>query len=112
MSMKKSSRVRAHDDGWIRLPSRKEALILELLNRGRELYGLELVEASEGCVKRGTVYVTLGRMEEKGYVESRLEAAAGAGGLPRRLYRLTPHGRQVLEIAALARARLTPAIAR
>jgi DNA-binding PadR family transcriptional regulator len=110
--MKKSSRPAGREDAWIRLPSRTETLILDLLRQGRELYGLELVEASDGRVKRGTVYVTLGRMEEKGYVESRLEAATGAGGLPRRLYRLTPHGRQALAIAALARARLTPAVAR
>ncbi len=105
-------RARGHDDAWIRLPSRTETLILDLLREGGDLYGLELVDASDGRVKRGTVYVTLGRMEEKGYVESRLEAAAGVGGLPRRLYRLTPQGRRALEIAALARTRLTPAIAR
>ncbi len=64
--MKKSSRPHGHDDGWIRLPSRTETLILDLLRQGRERYGLELVEASGGRVKRGTVYVTLGRMEEKG----------------------------------------------
>ena len=32
------------------------------------MYGLELVTESEGALKRGTVYVTLGRLEEKGYV--------------------------------------------
>ena len=74
----------------------KEALILDLLARGKELYGLELVAASKGRLKRGTVYVTLGRMEEKGYVTSRLEdAPASAGGLPRRIYEATAFGRQV-----------------
>jgi PadR family transcriptional regulator PadR len=75
----------------------KERLILELLQEG-ERYGLQLVEESEGRLKRGTVYVTLGRMEEKGYVESRLEEArAGQSGLPRRLYRPTGLGRRVLQ---------------
>ena len=48
------------------------------------------VDAAEGDLKRGTVYVTLGRMQEKGYLESRQEAMPeGAIGLPRRLYRPT-----------------------
>ena len=75
----------------------KERLILELLTEG-DKYGLELVQESGGRLKRGTVYVTLGRMEEKGYVESRLEnAPAGQSGLPRRVYRPTGLGRRVLE---------------
>jgi PadR family transcriptional regulator, regulatory protein PadR len=82
-----------------RLPtlSPKESLILELLIGTREMYGLELVAASDGALKKGTIYVTLGRMEEKGYVASRLEGAPpAAGGLPRRLYAPTPLGREVL----------------
>lgn len=56
-----------------------------------------MVELSEGRLKRGTVYVTLGRMQEKGYVESRQEALAeGAIGLPRRLYRPTGHALRIL----------------
>jgi DNA-binding PadR family transcriptional regulator len=68
---------------------------MELL-RGAERYGLELVEASHGALKRGSVYVILARMEEKGFIESRQEERTpGAGGLPRRLYRATPYGRKV-----------------
>jgi len=77
--------------------SAKESLILELLIGAREMYGLELVAASEGTLKRGTVYVTLGRMEDKGYVVSRVdEASRPARGLPRRIYAPTALGRQVL----------------
>jgi PadR family transcriptional regulator PadR len=97
-----------------RLPSlpTKEALILELLGGGRERYGLELVNASKGRLKRGTVYVTLGRMEDKGFVTSRLEdAPAEAGGLPRRLYQATALGRRVLD-AYTHMARLLPEFAR
>jgi PadR family transcriptional regulator PadR len=91
--------------------SRKQRLILELLVEAREMYGLELVAASKGRLKRGTVYVTLGRMEEKGYVQSRLEAApAEAGGLPRRIYEPTPLGRRVLDAWAHV-ARLLPEFA-
>jgi DNA-binding PadR family transcriptional regulator len=80
----------------LRLPSmsRTESLVMDLL-RGGERYGLELVDASAGTLKRGSVYVTLARMEEKGFVESRQEEREGAGGTPRRLYRPTPYGRKV-----------------
>ena len=84
--------------------SRTEGLILELLTSG-ELFGLALVERSDGRLKRGTVYVTLGRMHEKGYIESRTEPLAPGGiGLPRRLYRPTAFGLRVLD-ASLHAAR-------
>jgi DNA-binding PadR family transcriptional regulator len=77
--------------------SSTEHLILELLT-GEEMFGLQLVEQSNGGLKRGTVYVTLGRMQDKGYVESRTEErAAGAIGLPRRLYKPTAYGLRVLK---------------
>jgi PadR family transcriptional regulator PadR len=75
-----------------------ERTILELLVAGQEQFGLQMVEQSHGALKRGTVYVTLGRMMEKGYVESRTEPLPPGGiGLPRRLYRATAHGRRVLD---------------
>jgi PadR family transcriptional regulator len=78
--------------------SAKEFCILELLAARDELYGLELVGASGGALKRGTIYVTLARMEEKGLVSSELEqCAAPHPGLPRRLYRPTALGRRMLE---------------
>jgi DNA-binding PadR family transcriptional regulator len=93
--------------------SRTEWVILDLLIRDEELYGLQIVERSNGGVKRGTVYVTLGRMQEKGYVESRTEPPVpGAIGLPRRLYRPTAYGAAVLKAwtrMATALARLRPA---
>jgi DNA-binding PadR family transcriptional regulator len=56
-----------------------------------------MVELSEGRLKRGTVYVTLGRMREKGYLESRQEPLPpGAIGLPRRLYRPTGLAMRIL----------------
>ena len=93
--------------------SNKENLILELLVRRQEMYGLELVAASKRRLKRGTVYVTLGRMEEKGYITSRLEEPpAEAGGLPRRLYQPTPLGRRVLRAWTGAVGRLMPEFVR
>ena len=94
------------------LPS-KEALILELLVDESRMYGLQLVAASKGRLKRGTVYVTLGRMEEKGFISSRLEnAPPDQGGLPRRIYEPTAFGRRVLSAYAQVARRLTPEFAR
>ncbi len=99
-----------------RMPPRlsaTEARVLELLTDRGGLYGLQLVGASRGRLKRGTIYVTLGRMEEKGYVTSRAEAAPeGAGGLPRRLYDATPYGVRVLKAWATVLQHLSPATAR
>jgi PadR family transcriptional regulator, regulatory protein PadR len=88
--------------------SSTEHLILALLS-GDEMFGLQLVEQSKGTLKRGTVYVTLGRMQDKGYVESRREKQpAGAIGLPRRLYKPTAYGLRVLAAwEAAARAMRT-----
>lgn len=98
-----------------RLPtlSSKESLILELLIGAKEMYGLELVAASGGGLKRGTVYVTLGRMEEKGYVSARVEdAPPSAGGLPRRLYAPTPLGREIHRAWAMAARQFSVRFAR
>ena len=99
----------------VRLPrlSGKEGLILELLGRSREMYGLELVAASAGELKRGTVYVTLGRMEQKGFISSRLdEDPPPFGGLPRRLYTATVVGREVHAAQTALRKRLVPRFVR
>ncbi len=77
--------------------SATEQLIIELLAGHDELFGLQMVELSGGRLKRGTVYVTLGRMQDKGYLESRQEPLPeGAIGLPRRLYRPTGLAMRVL----------------
>ena len=90
--------------------SQTERMILELLS-DEEMFGLQLVEQSKGALKRGTVYVTLGRMQDKGYVESRTEKQQpGAIGLPRRLYKPTGYGLRVLAAwEAAARALGRPA---
>jgi DNA-binding PadR family transcriptional regulator len=83
--------------------SRSERLILETLLAHGELFGLAMVEASGRKLKRGTVYVTLGRMEQKGYLTSRQEPLpASAIGLPRRLYTPTAYARRILEAWAAA----------
>jgi PadR family transcriptional regulator PadR len=91
----------------------KEGLILDLLGRSKGMYGLELVAASEGELKRGTVYVTLGRMEQKGLISSRLaDEPPRFGGLPRRLYTATAYGREVHAAGIALRKRLVTRFAR
>ena len=64
-----------------------------LINGKKELYGLQIVDASNGMIRRGSVYVTLERMPDKG--PRRIAAGAGdpnRSGIPRRLYRATGAG--------------------
>lgn len=68
--------------------SRTELLILEMLINKGEMYGLEMVEASEGLLKRGSIYVVLQRLSDKGFTESREEPRDYPEiGIPRRKYR-------------------------
>jgi DNA-binding PadR family transcriptional regulator len=92
-----------------RLPSISpvESLIMDLL-RHEERYGLELVEASNRELKRGTIYVTLARMEIKGFITSRQEEPRSTAiGLPRRMYRVTPYGIKVHKAFKLLREALS-----
>ena len=78
--------------------SRKETAILALLIGKGEMFGLEMVEASEGELKRGTIYVTLQRMGDKGYIESREEPRSLPEiGIPRRKYLATGLGEKVYQ---------------
>lgn len=79
----------------IELPklSRKEFAVLGLLVSKGEMYGLEMVKESEGNLKRGSIYVILSRMTDKGYVESKEEPREYPEiGIPRRKYRVSGLG--------------------
>lgn len=77
--------------------SKIEFVILDLLRTGGEKYGLELVKSSGGALKRGTVYVTLSRMTEKGFVKSKQEKDPNDPGMPRRIYAITGEGARALQ---------------
>ena len=75
--------------------STKEKVILALLVP-QERYGLELVQLSDGKLRRGTVYVTLQRMEAKGLLESYVKTKPPTeSGIARRLYRVATYGGRV-----------------
>jgi PadR family transcriptional regulator PadR len=83
--------------------SHKEYIILEMLVNTGEMFGLEMVDTSQGELKRGTIYVTLQRMAEKGYVESREEARLEPEiGIPRRKYQATGLGSKIFKAQELA----------
>jgi DNA-binding PadR family transcriptional regulator len=88
--------------------SAKERLVLELLLAKGPMYGLELVATSAHRLKRGTVYVTLGRMAQKGLVDSvQDEPSKDNSMIPRRRYRITAHARNLVEARAAALRILT-----
>lgn len=74
-----------------------EVVILQMLVMDPEMYGLDMVRKSNGTLKRGTIYVTLQRMEEKGLVSSEREKISTSPTIPRRLYKPTPAGVHSLE---------------
>lgn len=55
-----------------------------------EAYGLDLVRASGGKLGMGSVYLDLGRLQDRGYVDSRV--VPNSGTIPRRAYKLTVAG--------------------
>ena len=89
--------------------ARTERLILNRLRTNHQ-FALRLADSSGGALKRGTVYITLQRMQSKGYVESSVEPAIeGAMGRPRRWYRPSAYGLQVLGAWTLAERALEDA---
>ena len=75
----------------------EQMLLLAALRLGDEAYGVALMKELESTVgrrvSRGSVYVTLDRMEEKGWIKSSLsKPRAERGGRPRRIVEVTPEG--------------------
>ena len=82
----------------------RELLVLHLLGSEKiGLYGLDLVARSQGHLKRGGVYVTLGRLQEKGHVLSKKAPARVV------LARLGIPGRTMYEITQAGKLRLVEA---
>lgn len=78
--------------------SQKAARIAELRNKiiiaieqHHELCGADLLKLVEG-LPRGSIYTTLSRMEEDGWLKSMHEKVPGEKGPPRRYFRLTAKG--------------------
>ena len=79
----------------------EQMLLLAILRLEEEAYGVRLMEELEDrvgrSVTRGSVYVTLDRLEDKGWLASETsKARPERGGRPRRLVTVTPDGLDAL----------------
>lgn len=79
----------------------EQMILLASLRLGEEAYGVRLIEELEDTagrrVSRGSVYVTLDRLEEKGWITSSVsDARSERGGRPRRVVCVTAEGREQL----------------
>ena len=83
--------------------SEKEFLIMKMLLDSGEMFGLEMVEKSNGSLKKGTIYVTLQRMEKKNLLTSEEEERAeNEIGIARRFYRPSNWGERVFKAQEIA----------
>ncbi len=94
-----------------RLGELEELMLLTVLRQGEHADGgsvrEELETRADRSVTVSTVYVTLMRLEEKGFARSwKGEPTGERGGKARRMYAVTPQGVAALEAARDVRARL------
>jgi DNA-binding PadR family transcriptional regulator len=79
----------------------EQMLLLAVMRLEENAYGVRLMEEFEATigrrVSRGSVYVTLDRLEEKGWLTSEMSTARPErGGRPRRIVSVTPEGLEQL----------------
>jgi DNA-binding PadR family transcriptional regulator len=94
-----------------RLGAVEQLVLLAVWRLDGEAYAVpirELIASDAGIVlSRGSIYITLDRLEEKGLVESWFGDPTGEpGGKSRRLFRIRPAGEAVLRAARRALDRL------
>ena len=89
----------------------EQLILLAVMQLDREAHGpavREAIEQRTGIeLARGTVYVTLDRLERKGYLASSFgEPTPERGGKAKRLFRITTDGKAALAHAERALARM------
>src|SRR6266446_2987185 len=88
----------------------EELIMLAVLKCGQDAYGLRIqrmLRDAGRSLELPTVYTTLERLEDKGWVSSELGGATAVrGGRAKRLFSLEGAGRQALKDAESARRRL------
>ena len=80
----------------------EQVLLLTIMRLDDDAYGVRIMSEVEERigrrVSRGSVYVTLDRLEEKGWITSEsAPSGSGRGGRPRRIVRVTPEGVEALK---------------
>jgi DNA-binding PadR family transcriptional regulator len=89
----------------------EQVVLLAVLRAGEDAYAVtireEIARRTGRNVSRGALYITLERLEEKGYLRSRLGGATPErGGRPKRFYRVQPSGVTALEASREALERM------
>ena len=80
----------------------EQLILLALVRLGRKAYGVSMrkeIEARTGrVISAGAIYTALERMENRGFVSSRLgDATPQRRGRPKKFYRLEPAGAEALD---------------
>jgi PadR family transcriptional regulator, regulatory protein PadR len=70
-------------------------MLLEPDAYGMEIYS-KVCELADREMSLGSIYVTLGRLQRKGYVASKVLRGSVRGGKPRKYYRLLTSGERTL----------------
>lgn len=74
---------------------------------GMQIYS-KVCEMADREMNLGSVYVTLDRLQKKGYVSSKItNGGMDRGGKPRRFYNLEPAGEQALQEAVATATRVS-----
>jgi DNA-binding PadR family transcriptional regulator len=94
----------------------EQIVLLGILRVGDEAYGVPILEEIAREARRdltlATVYKTLSRLEEKGFVTSRLgDPTPARGGRRKRYFALTAPGRRALRQSVNALRRMTRGLA-
>ena len=80
----------------------EQVVLLAILRLGHEAYAVSIRDEILACtrrdVSRGSIYITLDRLETKGYLSSWFgEPTAERGGRAKRYYALRPRGLEALK---------------
>jgi PadR family transcriptional regulator PadR len=92
-------------------------VLLAILRQEGDAYGVTIKSAIDAETSRdvtlGTIYKTLGRLEDKGYVSARLgDPTPQRGGRRKKLYRLEPLGNRALRQSMADLRRLAKGLGR
>jgi DNA-binding PadR family transcriptional regulator len=96
----------------IRLAGFEQLVLLALLRLGDDAYGVaiqkEIARRTGRATSFGTVYTTLGRLESKGLVASRLgDPTPERGGRGKKYFQLLPNGRRAVSASLRALRTMT-----
>jgi PadR family transcriptional regulator PadR len=94
----------------------EQLVLLALLRLGQDAYGVavqqEIVTRTSRRVSLGAVYSTLARLEEKGFVQTRIgDPTPTRGGRRKKLYLVQPAGREAVREALRALRALSQGLA-